>query len=45
MIVEMSLGGYFKYVVVDEDLVFVDPIYLSEYKASILQDNAINLSK
>ena len=44
MIVEMDLGGYLKWLVCD-NLVFVDPIYLSEYKASILQDNAINLSK
>ena len=44
MIVEMEMGGIFKWVVCD-DFVFVDPIYLSEYKASILQDNAINLSK
>lgn len=33
MIIEKDLGGYFKYVVVDEELVLVDPKYLKEYEA------------
>lgn len=34
MLIEKDLGGYFKYVVVGED-VFVDPVYLSEYMDTI----------
>jgi hypothetical protein len=37
MIVEKDLGGVFKWIVVDEDLVFVDPIYLEEYETSVLK--------
>lgn len=44
MIVERDLGGWFRWIVVD-GIVFVDPLYLKEYYASILQENAINLSK
>ena len=34
MLIEKDMGGYFKYVVVGED-VFVDPVYLSEYMDTI----------
>ena len=31
MVVSKDLGGFFKYVVVDKDLVLVDPEYMQEY--------------
>jgi len=31
VVVSKDLGGYFKYVVVDKDLVLVDPTYMQEY--------------
>lgn len=34
MVVAKDLGGYFNYVVVDEDLVLVDPGYMQEYMES-----------
>lgn len=34
MIIEKDLGGYFKYVVIGDD-VLVDPVYLSEYMDTI----------
>lgn len=34
MVIEMDLGGIFKWVVVGEDT-FVDPIWLYEYRTSV----------
>ena len=31
VVVSKDLGGFFKYVVVDKDLVLVDPMYMQEY--------------
>lgn len=39
-VVQKDLQGFFKWVVVDVDLVIVDPKYLSEYQALCL----LNLS-
>lgn len=36
MIIEKEMGGVFKWVVVDEELVLVDPRYLEEYETSVL---------
>ena len=31
MIIEMDLGGFFKWIVVDNDLTILDPRYLHEF--------------
>ena len=36
MIIKRDLRGWFKWVVVDEDLTIVDPRYYDEYKAKIM---------
>jgi hypothetical protein len=45
MIIEMDMRGYFRWLVVDDELVLVDPKYLEEYETSVLNlvDNPIKI--
>lgn len=36
MTIERCLGGYFKWIVVDEGLTIVDPMWKREYETSVL---------
>lgn len=35
MVIEKDLGGYLKYVIVDDDLAVVDPRYMKDYELSL----------